>query len=105
MSGFASIDNNGRRSPAQETVNILVRDHLNTEEKRKKAIAVNKLEIERLKSGMRDLRTVVQEMAEDFDQRLNILERLVLPPPGRASPSGGKRRRKRKRTRKKKRRN
>ena len=36
---------------------------------------------------------------------LNILERLVLPPPGRASPSGGKRRRKRKRTRKKKRRN
>ncbi len=107
MSGFATIE--GRRSPAQESVKILMKDHLNTEEKRKQAMAVNKVEIERLKSGLQDLRSAVQGMAEDFDQRLNLLERLVLPPPpgrlGRLSPSGGKKRRKRKRTRKKKRKN
>ena len=105
MSGFATIE--GRRSPAQESVNILMRKHLNTEEKRRQAIAVNKLEIERLKSGFQDLRSAVQAMAEEFDQRLNILERLVLPPPPPArpgTPSGGKKRRKRKRTRKKRRR-
>ena len=107
MSGFATID--GRRSPsAVESVNILMREHLNTEEKKRQAIAVNKIELVRLKSGLEELRGAVQAMAEEFDQRLNILERLVLPPPppGRpGTPSGGKRRRRRKRTRKKRRKN
>lgn len=111
MSGFATI-NSGRRSPAEQSVNILVSEHLNTEEKRKQAIAVNKLEIERLKSGLQELRSAVQDMAVDFDQRLNMLERVIFlnfqqgrDGEGRQSPSGGKKRRKRKRTRKKKRRN
>ena len=104
MSGFATMAS-GRRSPAEQSVNILVSEHLNTEEKRKQAIAVNKLEIERLKSGLQELRSAVQGMAEDFDQRLNMLERLVLPAVRPGTPSGGKKRRKRKRTRRKKKRN
>ena len=111
MSGFATIE--GRRSPAEQSVNILVSEHLNTEEKRKQAIAVNKLEIERLKSGMQELRSAVQDMAEDFDQRLNMLERVIFlnsqqgrDGHGRQSPSGGgKRKKKKKRTRRKKKRN
>ena len=116
MSGFATIE--GRRSPAPEqSVNILVRDHLNTEEKILKAIAVNKIDIERLygrseqaANRLNELQTVMREMANDYEQRISNLERLVLAPQqvrdGRQSPEGGgKRRKKKKRTRKKKRRN
>ena len=113
MSGFATIE--GRRSPAPEqSVNILVRDHLNTEEKILKAIAVNKIDIERLygrseqaSDRLNALQTVMREMANEYEQRISELERLVLAPQhGRQSPEGGgKRKKKKKRTRKKKRRN
>tara|TARA_B100000902_G_scaffold188295_1_gene180231 strand:+ start:421 stop:792 length:372 start_codon:yes stop_codon:yes gene_type:complete len=123
MSGFATIE--GRRSPAPpQSVNILVRDHLNTEEKKLKAIAVNKIDIERLygrseqaSDRLNELQGAMRSMAHEFDQRISNLENLVLPPPphpvhnpsirhGRQSPEGGgKRKKKKRRTRKKKRRN
>lgn len=116
MSGFATIE--GRRSPAPEqSVNILVRDHLNTEEKKLNAIAVNRIHIERLygrseqaSDRLNALQTVMREMANEYEQRISELERLVLAPQqgrhGRQSPEGGgKRKKKKKRTRKKKRRN
>ena len=120
MSGFATIE--GRRSPApSQSVNILVRDYLNTEKKLKEAIAVNKIDIERLygrseqaSDRLNELQTVMREMANEYEQRISNLEHLVLPLPpppqqgrdGRASPEGGgKRKKKKRRTRKKKRRN
>lgn len=117
MSGFATIE--GRRSPAPpQSVNILVRDYLNTEKKLKEAIAVNKIDIERLygrseqaSDRLNALQTVMREMANEYEQRISELERLVLAPQqvrdGSQSPEGGgkKKKKSRKRTRKKKRRN
>ncbi len=103
MSGFATIDQRG--SPVQDAVEIMVNEHLDTEKKQKKAIAVNKIVIDQIKRNLNEISGAVGEALREFETRLDRLELLLPPPPPPRShtPSGGRKRKKR--TRKKKRRN
>ncbi len=103
MSGFATI--NQRGSPVQDAVEIMVNEHLDTEKKQKKAIAVNKIVIDQIKRNLNEISGAVGEALREFETRLDRLELLLPPPPPPRShtPSGGRKRKKR--TRKKKRRN
>ncbi len=103
MSGFATIDQRG--SPVQDAVEIMVNEHLDTEKKQKKAIAVNKIVIDQIKRNLNEISGAVGEALREFETRLDRLELLLPPPPPPRShtPSGGRKRKKRKR--KKKRRN
>ena len=106
MSGFATIDQRG--SPVQDAIEIMVNEHLDTEKKQKKAIAVNKIMIDQIKRNLNEISGAVGEALREFETRLDRLELLLPPPPPPRSqtPSGGRKKKKRrKRTRKKKRKN
>jgi len=101
MSGFATID--GRISPTVEDgVKVLIEQHLDTKYKTKKAIAMNKIEIETIKSRQRQLWENVEELRGVMRGIHEANNARIVGPDGRNSPSGGKRKKKkRKRTRKK----